>query len=388
MKTFEFSGTLQASKSLLNRAQVIQAFSADLKINGTTNSRDVQFLKKALSQIGSTFDVGEGGTTFRFLAFYLSRKPGTWTLTGSSRLFSRPTKALLDILQQLSIQNIKMDQTSLRFQTQGWKWTGPVSVDLSQSSQFASGLLLSAWNLDQDLELQLSQARVSDGYLGMTIQLLQQAGMEIQKTAKGLRVPRQQKVTARELVIEQDLSSAFVVAALAAARGQCQIQNFPLKSLQPDRVFVDLFEQMNIPMSREKTTLQISRAENIHPLQVSLKEAPDLFPVLCVLLSKANGTSRIFDTPQLVHKESNRLQKTSELLTKMKVKHQLEDNGIQIEGGSHHHELFVFDPDEDHRLAFAAAVAKSMGYRMRVLHPEVVDKSFPGFWDLISGGPG
>jgi 3-phosphoshikimate 1-carboxyvinyltransferase len=73
----------------------------------------------------------------------------------------------------------------------------------------------------------------------------------------------------------------------------------------------------------------------------------------------------------------------------MNVEHQLHDDGITIKSlGRHHHQFFEFDPDQDHRLAFAGALAKSFGYRMRILNPRVVDKSFPSFWNLIGGGPG
>lgn len=388
MKTFEFSGTLQSSKSLLNRAQVIQAYHPDLQIDGHSQSRDVQFLKAALSAKGHHFDAGEGGTTFRFLAFYLSRLPGQWKIKGSSRLMSRPSQTMVDLLTQLSVDQIAFKDNSMTFVSRGWKVPDRLHVDLSQSSQFASGLLLNAWGLNQDLILELSKTRVSDGYLDMTLQMLKQAGMQIEVFSEGLRVPKKQMVLASSLVVEQDLSSAFVVAALAAARGSCTIPQFPMNSLQPDRQFLDFFRSMNIPYTLSDGVLQVQRAEKIQPLRASLRSAPDLFPVLCILLSKAQGESHLFDTPQLIHKESNRLLKTSELLTKMKIQHQLEEGGIKIQGAPHHHEFFEFDPDEDHRLAFAAAVAKSMGYRLRVLHPDVVDKSFPDFWSLISGGPG
>jgi len=389
MKHFEFKGELSASKSLLNRALILKAYAPELQIVGDSDSRDVQFLKAALKSSATEFQVGEGGTTLRFLALYLSRKPGQWKISGSARLFSRPMKGLTDLLTQLGV-TYQVHEPWMMIQSEGWKIPEIVNVDVSESSQFASALILNSWNLSQKLEIQFSEKKVSDGYLEMTLNLVKEAGLEFEKKKdQSLSIFAEQKIKVSELTIEPDLSSAFVVAALAAARGHCEILNFPNPSLQPDQIFVDLFQQMNVPLKLDKNSLIISRAESMNAIRVSLNSAPDLFPVLCVLLSKANGVSEIYQTPQLVHKESNRLQKTSELLTLMKVSHQVFESGIQISGPTrHHHEFFEFDSDHDHRLAFAAALAKSMGYRLKVNHPEVVDKSFPGFWNLISGGPG
>jgi 3-phosphoshikimate 1-carboxyvinyltransferase len=389
MKHFEFKGELSASKSLLNRALILKAYAPELKITGDSNSRDVQFLKAALDSSGSEFQVGEGGTTLRFLALYLSRKPGQWKISGSARLFSRPMRGLTNLLSQLSVSFQVQDQ-SLILQSQGWKIPETIQVDLSESSQFATALILNSWHLPQNLKMEFSKNRVSDGYLEMTLSLVKKAGLHFELDAnQNLLIFANQKLEISELTVEPDLSSAFVVAALAAARGHCEIESFPNPSLQPDHIFVELFQKMNIPTKFENKSLVVSRAESIAPIRVSLNSAPDLFPVLCVLLSKAKGESEIYNTPQLIFKESNRLQKTSELLTLMKVRHQVQSAGIKIFGpASHHHEFFEFDSDHDHRLAFAAALAKSMGYRLKINHPEVVDKSFPGFWNLISGGPG
>lgn len=389
MKSFSFVGSVESSKSLYNRALILQAqFPDHLTIQGQTSSEDVIHLKCALATKGNEFYVGDGGTTLRFLAIYLSKKPGHWIIRGSERLFSRPMQPLIDLLKQLGVV-VQLDQQTLRIESRGWKWTDVLDLDLSKSSQFASGFLLCSWNLDKTIELRFSQIRVSDGYLEMTLKLMTSMGFQYDIKQQSLVIPPHQKPMAQKIEIEQDLSSAFVVASLAAARGSCELFPFDIKSLQPDVAFVEIFKKIGIPVEIRNSKLKIHRSQTWNPIRVSLKNSPDLFPVLCVLLSKCDGESEIYDTPQLVYKESNRLQKTSELLNLMRVQHQVVHNGIRIEGKKfHHHESIQYDPDHDHRLAFAAAVAKAMGYRMRILNPEVVNKSFPGFWDLITGGAG
>lgn len=389
MKSFNFVGSVESSKSLYNRALILQAQFPDLlTIQGETSSEDVIHLKNALSTSGNEFHVGDGGTTLRFLAFYLSKKPGHWIIRGSERLFSRPMQPLIHLLKQLGVE-AKCDQQTLKMDSSGWRLPMELSIDLSKSSQFASGFLLCCWDLDKKIKIHFSKARVSDGYWEMTLKLMKAIGFQYRQDEEGLVIPPHQKPTLQKIEIEQDLSSAFVVASLAAARGTCELFPFDISSLQPDVAFVEIFKKIGIPVEIHNSCLKIQRSQTWNPIRISLRNSPDLFPVLCVLLSKCDGESEIYDTPQLVFKESNRLQKTSELLSLMRVRHEVLENGIRIKGKKyHHHEYFQFQPDHDHRLAFAAAVAKSMGYRMRILNPEVVNKSFPGFWDLITGGAG
>ncbi len=388
MKSFDFKGPVSSSKSYFNRALILSYYKKSLKIMGQSKSLDIDYLQKAIQNFGSDLEVGEGGTTLRFLSFLVSRQLGSWRLKGSHRLFSRPQNELKNILNQLGVQ-VYFEADSLKIVSEGWVYSEVVSLDLSKSSQFASGLILNSWDLPFDLNIQLSQERVSDGYLEMTLDLVSKSGMRFVRNENLIQIPAQQKIKIDQIYIEPDLSSAFVIASLAAARGRCEIDQFPFESLQPDLYFVELFKKMQIPIEQRGPTLFVQRGSDLKPLEVSLKQAPDLFPVLCVLLTKVKGKSRIFDTPQLLYKESNRLQKTSELLTLMKVEHQLERNGITIlSTGRHHHEFFEFDPDQDHRLAFAGALAKAMGYRMRIKNSHVVDKSFSDFWSLIGGGPG
>jgi 3-phosphoshikimate 1-carboxyvinyltransferase len=40
-------------------------------------------------------------------------------------------------------------------------------------------------------------------------------------------------------------------------------------------------------------------------------------------------------------------------------------------------------PDQDHRLAMAAAVLRLSGAPLEILNPECVKKSFPNFWEVF-----
>ena len=141
MKTFDFQGEISSSKSYYNRALIISHYKKNLQIIGESDSQDVFHLKNALKNLSSDIDVGEGGTTLRFLTFLVSRIPGTWKLSGSPRLFSRPQNELKNILLQLGVSTTFI-KDHIIIESNGWISRDLVKVDLSQSSQFASGLVL------------------------------------------------------------------------------------------------------------------------------------------------------------------------------------------------------------------------------------------------------
>lgn len=181
---------------------------------------------------------------------------------------------------------------------------------------------------------------------------------------------------------------AFIVSSLAAARGLCRIHHFPKdqKPAKEQTPFIKLFQKMKIPLRFENSDLVVERASEICPLEADLTQAPDLIPVLGVLLSKAQGKSCLRLGPDFPQK---RLELLSILFGHMRVSHRLLSSSLEMEGVPfHHHQFFVFDPEQDPEMAFAAAVARSMGYRLRVLNSQVTEQAFPGFWNLISGGPG
>lgn len=375
----------------MNRALIAQSYEPQLKLVGDSTCNDVLFLKKSLRALGrsSILDCGEGGTTLRFLAFRVSRIPGQFLLKGTPRLLSRPQKEIQVILNQLGVQ-VNFEKQGVRIQSQGWQNPGrPIKVHAKDSSQFLSALFLNAWDLDFDLRIQLVGKVTSLGYFKMTLKLLKELGFKYSRRGEIFRISREQKIKAKKLNVEPDLSSLFSVASLAAISGGARFKDFPQNSLQPDRAFVGIFKKMGVACTLQGSTLSVQAAPKLKAVKVNLQDSPDLFPVLAVLCSFAAGKSVLFGAPQLAFKESDRIQKTQELLKKSGVVCKVRKDGIEIHGlsGSSKTRTFRFDPDQDHRLAMAAALLKYYGQDIKISDPDVVQKSFPEFWDYVGVHP-
>ncbi|MNJ92848.1 3-phosphoshikimate 1-carboxyvinyltransferase [compost metagenome] len=390
MSEFRYQGPIPASKSLYNRALIVKSYFPVMELFGESECDDVRHMKEAIEEIKerSHIDCGEGGTTFRFLALRVSRQRGVHTLEGSERLMQRPQKELIEILKHFGVQ-AQMKRKGMLIVSEGWKKPrGPIRVDSTESSQYASSLALNAWRLDFDLEFELV-GTVSESYFAMTIQLLKQLGMRIHKTPKGYLIPAGERLSHLSWNVEPDISSAFTIATLGALCGEVILENFPLKSLQPDIVFLDIFKKMHVEYELADNRLTVKHSRFIKPLEWNLSQSPDLFPVLAMLCAHAHGTSKLFGAPHLVSKESNRIQKVADLFDLIGVQYEALTDGMIIHGKT----SWTFDkggsfnPDKDHRMVMAAVVLKMLGHPIVVEDPHVINKSFPEFWRIVGIKP-
>lgn len=391
MRTFHFEGTLPASKSMLNRALIAQSYFPELKIIGDSKCDDVQLLKSSLQSLfqkKSAF-CGLGGTTFRFAALRASRLIGNSVLLASPSLLHRPIKPLLSILDQVGVL-YEAQPNGLKIQSSGWsRPASPLKVDGSESSQFASSLILNSWSLDFDLEIELtvkSQPVLSRGYLEMTVSMMKQLGMTIESSGSNLFISKGQIINNPSPIIEieSDMSCGFTIAAFAALCGSAQILNFPKASQQSDFVFCTLLSKMGVSIKHESHRLIVNKAQQLKFINVNLGNAPDLFPVLSVLCAMAEGKSKLWGAPHLINKESNRIQKTAELLKKMGRRVKTLSDGIEVQGSSEVHKQKIdLDPCEDHRMVMATALVARLGFEIEIKNPQAVDKSFPEFWSLV-----
>ena len=384
---FHWQGEIPSSKSLFNRALIVKSYFPRLQLHGFSDCQDVLKMKSALEDFSSgetTFDCGDAGTTFRFLAFRASRNTGSYLLKGSHSLMSRPHEDLISVLKQFDVF-AQLEPQGLRILSNGW--TVPdraVVVPRGISSQFASGLLLNCWDLDRNLDIEMVGDLLSESYFQMTIKMLQELGMHFDFRKDKITVNAQQACQSNDFTVELDMSSAFSVAAAAAIGGEVTVANFEKISSQPDSVFPELLKKMNAQIFFENGNLKINKS-NLSGIEVSLENSPDLFPVLSILCAFAVGKSQLIGAPHLIHKESNRIAEVSGLLTQMKIKHEKRSDGLIIDGAGPDYipPAFQFDPKNDHRMAMAAGLVKMKAPGVEILNPACVDKSFPGFWEVV-----
>ena len=397
LKPFQFDGELAPSKSQLLRHFLLATWNPELlgSLRGRSSAEDVRAAEgatEAWNQGHRTFTVGASATWLRLLALRLTRVPGTYTLLGSPRLFERPQGSLRGVLRALGTEvapapgrwEVRVEKVIPLA-----KAFALVSASLEETSQVASALVLNAWNDVHGAELRVPAAAVSLTYLEMSLGVVTAFGGEVTRDGDLIRVRAvQPPIPPHSLGLEADASTAFTVAVLGLLGGKACIRNFPDEnSRQADLRFLDLFTQMGIQFTRSGRTFEILRQDvaTLRPLSANIAHCPDLFPVLAALLAFVPGRSELRGAAHLEGKESPRITKTAELLRALGRKVEVFSDGLAITGDSSlPPSPFTFDPEDDHRMAFAAAVLGAQGGRLRLLTPEVVTKSFPELWSHFS----
>ncbi len=383
---FNFQNPIPSSKSIYNRLLICKSYFPSLQLQGESQCEDVKLLKQATENLtNKDFFIGDGGTSFRFLALRLSRFPGEHKIHLGEALQKRPHEDLLRLLEQLKV-NFKFDNKTLQLTGSPWNLTKEIEVKKAVSSQFLTSLLLNAWLLEEDLKIHCVGKGLSQSYVSMTKKILNDLGMELQWQEDYIRVPKKQSLKVDRYHCEIDMSSAFVIAAIGAIHGGVKITSFAQPSLQGDSIFLQVLQFMGIVYRKHKDTIDILPCNKVRPLTFNLNQTPDLFPVLAVLCSFADGTSKLFGAPHLKHKESNRIASMAELFSAMNIQFEALDDGMIIHGSS---EVQLKTPRNvstfsDHRIAFAAALAKIYGYPLSIEGKDSVNKSFPEFWSYFS----
>ena len=365
---------------------MVQSFFPSLRVNGKSRAEDVLKMQEALQALArgeSCFDCGEAGTVLRFLALRVSREAGVFELQGSRRLFERPQEELARVLRQLGV-TCRLEESKMTLESGGWRPQGDtLLVPCGKSSQFLSAVVLSAWRLPFDLYVSPENLSFSKAYYQMTRRFLEEIGMTFKDWDQDFCVLKNQELKAESVDLEPDMSSCFALAAVAAVSGQMVLTDFPQESLQPDFYFLQILKTMGVPVDAVGGRLKVLRAAQLEGVRVSLKDCPDLFPVLSALCALAEGPSELRGAPHLRFKESSRIEKIKELLEKAGSRVLEHEDGLSITPSKDRKSGFVFDAEGDHRLAMAAAVLLKAGYEFDLRSPQVVSKSFPEFWTAV-----
>lgn len=327
----------------------------------------------------------ESGTSLRFLLALLCLIPGVKTIQGSSRLNERPIQDLVDGLRQLGAQ---IDYCNQEHQL-------PVKISSSQlsgeslllksdvSSQFCSALLLISPLLPNGLTIRSKEGFfISKPYIDMTIHCMQEWGVHVAELPnEGYWIAKQQKYQKKETLIEGDFSSASYFFAIASlTESTIKVDNLNPHSKQPDRQFLHLLEENGNRVVRAPTSLQIE-GKRIAAAHFSMEGCPDQIMTMALLAAFSPGTTTISGIRSLRVKESNRVTAIRQELLKMKIPVEETLDTLTIHGGSP--QPAAIDTHNDHRIAMAFAVAGTYLPGMVIGHPEVVNKTFPTFWNCL-----
>ena len=365
-------------------------------LSDAADSRLLEFLLNNPNQ--DLYDAEDAGTVFRFLTSWLAFSGKNCRLTGNPRMKERPVGDLVDALRTLGCSIDYEEEEGfppLRFS--GFHYSGISEIRISRktSSQFISSLMMAAPVLPQGLRIRMDSEGGSFPYLELTAGMMQDCGMEVHLNLEEVYI-RQQEWKPALIPAESDWSSASYFYAILAQLPAGSSFSFPglrLQSRQGDRVMAEIAEYFGVTSEENSGGILARKVKNFSGgtgWTYNFRDCPDLaLTALCA--AAASGISCDFSgLASLKIKESSRLEAMRAELERAGKKLQILENGDRalLEGGRINwpQKAPAFDVYNDHRMAMALCIllAGIPGRAASFSQPEVVKKSFPGFWQELS----
>jgi len=407
--TEKLSGTitLPASKSYSIRAFIIAACGGASKIIHPSNSEDGKVAISAAKVLGAQvkpiannsfivkasvkkslparIDVHESGTVLRFLLPLVSLSIQKTMIVGKKTLRGRPNLFLTKTLRSMNV-NIrgtgKGESIPVR-KTGGQLRGGNISIDGSLSSQFISALLIACPQLEENTQLKLTGKKlVSTDYITMTRQILSKAGIKIDsKGSRYLKIKGGQKFKGlKNFAVPSDYGlAAFTMAAAALVPSNVTLKgNLNDRLVQADGHIIALLKKMGVVFMKTSKFIKVKGAFSLNGGQFSLKDCPDLVPIMAVLAMFAKGKTRLYNIAHARAKESDRISDLRNELIKVGADIEETADELVITPCSIYKNNVTLNPHGDHRLAMAFSVlGLKLGVNVRDI--ECCAKSYPDF---------
>lgn len=392
---------LPASKSISNRALILHslAHGKTLPCN-LSDCDDTKVMIHALDGNPEHIDILAAGTAMRFLTAYLSVTPGCRIITGTQRMQQRPIRILVDALRALGAQieyagnegfpPLRITGTALKGED--------ISLAGNVSSQYISALLMIGAVLPNGLRLHLTGDIISRPYINLTLQLMRDFGAQADWSATDSILVRPGGYRDTSFTVESDWSAAsywYQIMALKGMKKGKSEDNVELLGLFPhsyqgDSRGAEVFARLGVHTEYTNRGVRLTRQGTpVTRLDEDMVDIPDLaqtFVVTCCLLEVP---FRFTGLQSLKIKETDRI---AALITELRklgyVVHSEQDSILWWDGERcPAEESPVIATYEDHRMAMAFAPACLVVPEIRINEPQVVSKSYPGYWeDLKKAG--
>jgi 3-phosphoshikimate 1-carboxyvinyltransferase len=405
--------SVPGSKSQTNRTLLLAALAAaqgqgSSTVSGALRSRDTDLMIGALQTLGlqvdgagsdltvsgriapgpgARIDTGLAGTVLRFVPPLAALADSAVEFDGDEQARARPIEPLLDALRGLGV---RIDGTGLPFRVIGTGSVigGTVSIDASASSQFVSGLLLSGASFTEGLTVQHTGSAVpSAPHIAMTVEMLRQAGVDVDDSIPDRWQVRAGVVAARHWNVEPDLTNAVAfLAAAVVTGGTVRITGWPSTSVQAADIILSVLGKLNAVVSQNDSFLEIrGSADGYRGFDVDLRDVGELAPSVAALaaLATSGSVSRLSGIAHLRGHETDRLAALSAEINRLGGNCEETPDGLVITATPLR--AGTWRAYADHRMAMAGAIIG-----LRVDGVEIDDigatgKTLPEFPQLWAG---
>jgi 3-phosphoshikimate 1-carboxyvinyltransferase len=408
---------LPGSKSISNRVLLLSALATGTtEVKDLLDSDDTKVMLDALCKlgvgvarhgetddytltgVGGAFPVkhaelflGNAGTAFRSLTAACALSGGDYQLSGVPRMHERPIADLVDALRQLGARVDFLGNEGfppLAIKPGRIADVPEVSVKGNVSSQYLTGLLLSAPLTGREVIIKMDGELISKPYIGITLGLMERYGIKVHRENwERFVVPAAIYRSPGTIHVEGDASSAsYFLAAGAIGHGPVRVEGVGRSSLQGDVQFAAALARMGAELSFGANWIEcrLGCADRLHALELDCNHIPDAAMTLAILALFADGTTTLTNIGSWRVKETDRIAAMATELHKL---------GASVEEGADFIRVTppvsltpdaVINTYDDHRMAMCFSLVALGGVPIRINDPACVNKTFPHYFQAFS----
>ena len=403
--------SVPGSKSMTNRAILLAALSGGpASVDGAPATRDTMLMVEALRAMhvpidvdgeritvhrhaglaAGSIDCGLAGTVMRFMPPAATLVEGVVRFDGDERARERPMGPVLDALRSLGAVIVG---DSLPFVVVGECGIdgGTVTIDASESSQFVSGLLLSAALYDKGVTVHHDGKPVpSLPHIDMTVAMLRQAGVVVDDSEPNTWRVEPGQIDPKRWVVEPDLSNASVfLAAAAVTAGTVTVAGWPAESTQPGIGILPVLREFGCTVSSGADGLTVTGPDVLRGVDVDLHDVGELTPTVAAVAALASTPSRLRGVAHLRGHETDRIAALATEITVLGGDVDETPDGLEIRPAA------LTAPAgrpwrayADHRMATAGALVGLVVPGVEIDDIGATSKTFPDFpgsWTALLG---
>ena len=415
IQSVEGTINLPGSKSLSNRALLLAALAeGTTQVTNLLDSDDIRYMLNALKALGVNYQLsedkticeieglggafnvqdglslflGNAGTAMRPLSAALCLKgknEGEVILTGEPRMKERPILHLVDALRQAGAEVQYLENEGyppLAIRNSGIKG-GKVQIDGSISSQFLTALLMAAPLAGNDMEIEIIGELVSKPYIDITLAMMRDFGVQVENLhyqtfhVKGNQTYR----SPNKYLVEGDASSASYFLAAGAIKGKVKVTGIGKNSIQGDRLFADVLENMGAKITWGEDFIQAERAE-LRGIDMDMNHIPDAAMTIATTALFAEGETIIRNIYNWRVKETDRLAAMAAELRKVGAEVEEGEDFIRIQplplNKFQHANIATYN---DHRMAMCFSLIALSDTPVTILAPKCTAKTFPTYFE-------